>query len=200
MNVADGAPIAWALRKQGFKTQRRFTGPELFAAVCERANDCGVRVYLYGGTVVTLDLLREKLRSAFPNLEIVGRDSPPFRPLTNAEDAAAIERINSSKAQIVLVSLGCPKQELWMAAHQGHVCAVMVGVGAAFEFYAGVTRRAPKWMQGLGLEWLHRLIKQPRRLWRRYLVTNSLFIVLMAKKLLSGPEESLAHEPVDVEL
>ena len=115
---------------------------------------------------------------------IAGAYSPPFRPLTAEEDQAVIEQINTSGAGSVWVSLGCPKQEKWMAEHRGKINAVMVGVGAAFDYHAGTIQRAPLWMQHAGLEWLHRLCSEPRRLWRRYFVTNSLFILLASKQLL----------------
>ena len=125
-----------------------------------------------------------KLLAAFPAMKIAGMISPPFRPLTPDEDAAIVEQINASGAGVVFVCLGCPKQELWMAAHRGRIHAVMIGVGAAFSYSAGITRRAPKWMQDCGLEWLHRAACEPGRLWKRYLVTNTLFIFGVAGQLL----------------
>ena len=121
---------------------------------------------------------------AFPGLVIAGAVSPPFRPSTAEEEAAAVQAINASGARTVWVGLGCPKQELWMAAHRGRVQAVMVGVGAAFDYHADTVARAPTWMQRAGLEWLHRLASEPRRLWRRYLVTNTLFVLGAAAQLL----------------
>jgi N-acetylglucosaminyldiphosphoundecaprenol N-acetyl-beta-D-mannosaminyltransferase len=117
-------------------------------------------------------------------LRIAGAMSPPFRPLSPAEDAAVVDAINASGAGTVWVSLGCPKQELWMQAHRGRVQAVMLGVGAAFDYHAGTIRRAPAWAQHAGLEWLHRLLTEPQRLWRRYLVTNTLFVLAAARQLL----------------
>jgi N-acetylglucosaminyldiphosphoundecaprenol N-acetyl-beta-D-mannosaminyltransferase len=151
---------------------------------CAHAAEVGQAIYLYGSTTATLRALRAFLTEQFPRLHIAGAESPPFRSLTAEEDAAAVARINASGAGSVWVSLGCPKQEQWMAAHRGRVQAVMVGVGAAFDFHAGAVRRAPHWMRASGLEWLHRLASEPRRLWKRYLVTNSLFIIGAAGQLL----------------
>lgn len=176
MATPDGAPVAWMLRKLGFAGQARINGPDLMWRYCAQAAESGQSMFLYGGAPETLELLQQHLRAQFPGLLIAGAYSPPFRPLTAAEDAAVVEQINASGAGVVWVSLGCPKQELWMAAHRGRIQAVMVGVGAAFDYHAGTTQRAPLWMQNAGLEWLHRLASEPRRLGRRYLVTNTLFV------------------------
>lgn len=140
-------------------------------------------MFFYGSTEATLATLQIKLLASFPDLNIAGAISPPFRTLSPAEDAAIIAQINHSGAGIVWVSLGCPKQELWMATHRGSINAVMVGVGAAFDYHAGTIKRAPKWMQHNGLEWLHRLVSEPKRLWKRYLVTNTLFVIGVVKQL-----------------
>lgn len=179
----DGAPIAWTLRRLGFANQERVSGPDLMENLFAHCSDRAIPVYFYGSTTQTLEAMEERLRVRFPNLSIVGMESPPFRELTADEDAAAIARINQSGAGIVFVGLGCPKQEKWMAAHRGKVQAVMIGVGAAFDFFAGSVSRAPLWMQRRGLEWLHRLFSEPQRLWKRYLVTNTLFIFGIAKQL-----------------
>ena len=186
MATPDGAPVAWMLRRAGFLGQQRINGPDLMWKYCAQAASTGESIYLYGGADHTLSILRQKLIEAYPALNITGAYSPPFRALTPEEDAADVERINTSGAGTVWVSLGCPKQELWMAAHRGRVNAVMIGVGAAFDYYAGTIQRAPLWMQNVGLEWLHRLVSEPRRLWRRYLVTNTLFIVGAARQLLNN--------------
>lgn len=183
MATPDGAPVAWMLRRQGFAGQRRISGPDLMWALCERAAAEFLPVYCYGSTEATLGLLEERLRAAFPGLRVM-MESPPFRALTPEEDAAAVDRINTSGAGIVFVGLGCPKQERWMAGHRGKLNAVMIGVGAAFDFHAGTVRRAPAWMRDNGLEWLHRLFSEPGRLWKRYLVTNTLFILGAARQLL----------------
>lgn len=183
MATPDGAPVAWMLRRQGFAGQPRISGPDLMWALCERAAAENLPVYCYGSSEATLALLERRMRQAFPELRIT-MESPPFRALTPEEDAAAVERIDASGAGIVFVGLGCPKQERWMAEHRGRVNAVMIGVGAAFDFHAGTVRRAPAWMRDNGLEWLHRLLSEPRRLWKRYLVTNTLFILGAARQLL----------------
>lgn len=182
----DGAPIAWMLRQLGSPDQQRINGPDLMWRYCEQAAARNESIYLYGGTPETLSMLQLRLKEAFPCLRIAGVWSPPFRALTEEEDETDVARINASGAGTVWVSLGCPKQEKWMAAHRGRVRAVMIGVGAAFDYHAGTINRAPRWMQNAGLEWLHRLLSEPRRLWRRYLVTNTLFVVLAARQLFLG--------------
>ena len=184
MATPDGAPIAWMLRQLGAPRQQRVCGPDLMLDYCAQAALHGESIYLYGSTEATLDALQRQLLARWPHLQIAGAESPPFRALTADEDAAAVDRINASGAGTVWVSLGCPKQELWMAAHRGRIHAVMIGVGAAFDFHAGTVRRAPLWMRNRGLEWLHRLASEPGRLWKRYLVTNSVFILLSARQLL----------------
>lgn len=184
MCTPDGAPVAWMLRRLGHADQARINGPDLMWRYCAWAAGSGESIYLYGGTPETLALLRQRLHAAFPALCIAGAHSPPFRALSEAEDAADVEAINASGAGTVWVSLGCPKQELWMQAHRGRVQAVMLGVGAAFDYHAGTIRRAPPWAQRAGLEWLHRLLSEPKRLWRRYLVTNTLFVMAAARQLL----------------
>lgn len=186
MATPDGAPVAWMLRRLGFTGQPRISGPDLMWALCERCAAEGMPVYLYGSSQETLAMLDEHLHRAFPGLRVGGRESPPFRALTAEEDAAAVTRINASGAGVVFVGLGCPKQEDWMAEHRGRVNAVMIGVGAAFDFHAGIVQRAPRWMRDHGLEWLHRLWSEPRRLWRRYLVTNTLFVLGVARQFLFG--------------
>ena len=186
MTTPDGAPVAWMLRRLGVAGQQRINGPDLMLHYCGLAERSGVGVYLFGSTWATLATLQSGLHQRFPTLHIAGSFSPPFRESTIAEDQAQIAAINSSGAGVVFVSLGCPKQELWMAARRGQVQAVMVGVGAAFDFHAGTILRAPSWMRKAGLEWLHRLLQEPRRLWRRYLVTNTLFILRAARQLLFG--------------
>ncbi|PTQ81042.1 N-acetylglucosaminyldiphosphoundecaprenol N-acetyl-beta-D-mannosaminyltransferase [Nitrosospira multiformis] len=176
MATADGAPIAWMLRHRGFLQQQRINGPDLMWRYCEEAARRGESIYLYGSSPETLNALQDRLIKTFPRLKIAGAVSPPFRPLTDEEDQAEVARINNSGAGTVWVSLGCPKQEKWMASHKGRVNAVMIGVGAAFDYHAGTITRAPLWMQKAGLEWLVRLIHEPRRLWKRYLITNTLFI------------------------
>lgn len=184
MATPDGAPVAWMLRRLGHVGQRRVCGPDLMLDYCAQAARQGESIYLYGSTPATLAALQTSLEARFQGLRIAGAESPPFRPMTAEEDAAAVSRINASGAGSVWVSLGCPKQEQWMAAHRGSVQAVMVGVGAAFDFHAGAVKRAPAWMRESGLEWLHRLLSEPRRLWRRYLVTNTIFLLSALRQLI----------------
>lgn len=185
MATPDGAPVAWMIRKLGHAAQQRINGPDLMWKYCElAARRGGESIYLYGGSPETLQILQATLTRTFPGLQISGAESPPFRALSEEEDAITVARINASGAGTVWVSLGCPKQETWMAAHRGRINAVMVGVGAAFDYHAGTIQRAPKWMQNTGMEWLHRLCSEPRRLWRRYLVTNTLFVIGATGQLL----------------
>jgi N-acetylglucosaminyldiphosphoundecaprenol N-acetyl-beta-D-mannosaminyltransferase len=186
MATPDGMPIAWMLRRLGHSGQERINGPDVMWKYCEQAAGGGESVYFYGSTETTLRLLSKKLKAAFPELRIAGTVAPPFRALSAAEDESMVDAINRSGAGVVFVGLGCPKQETWMAAHRGRIRAVMVGVGAAFDFHAGTVKRAPLWMQRTGLEWLHRICSEPRRLWRRYLVSNILFILGAACQLLFG--------------
>jgi len=185
MATPDGAPVAWLMRRLGSLGQERINGPDLMWRYCAEAARRNESIYLYGGQQRTLDILQRTLLAHFPGLMIAGAYSPPFRALTPEEDTAVVEAINDSGAGTVWVSLGCPKQEKWMAEHRGRINAVMIGVGAAFDYHAGTIQRAPRWMQRNGLEWLHRLCSEPRRLWKRYLVTNSLFIYYAGRQLLS---------------
>lgn len=183
MATADGAPVAWMLRKLGFAGQQRINGPDLMWRFCAHAERLGLPVYFYGSTPETLILLEARLRGYFKNIVISGCYSPPFRPMNADEERAEVQRINASGAVVVFVGLGCPKQEIWMARQRGEVNAVMIGVGAAFDYHAGTVKRAPLWMQHAGLEWLHRLVSEPGRLWKRYLVTNTIFVIAAVKQL-----------------
>jgi N-acetylglucosaminyldiphosphoundecaprenol N-acetyl-beta-D-mannosaminyltransferase len=180
----DGMPLVWTMRQLGIKQQSRVYGPDLMLAWCERAAAVGLPLYLYGGTETMLAKLTEKLSRQFPALPIAGSYAPPFRSLTLEEEEQDCDRIKASGASVVLVALGCPKQELWMARQQGKLNAVMIGVGAAFSFHSGEAKQAPRWMMGLGLEWLYRLCTEPWRLWRRYLINNPLFMLLISRQLL----------------
>jgi N-acetylglucosaminyldiphosphoundecaprenol N-acetyl-beta-D-mannosaminyltransferase len=190
----DGAPVAWMLRKKGHREQERISGPDLMWTCCRKASEIGTEMFLYGSTPITLRNLGHRLRTEFPGINIVGAFSPPFRSLSAAEDAAILDTINRSGARIVWVGLGCPKQEAWLHAHHGRVNAVMVGVGAAFDFHAGVVNRAPLWMRRNGLEWLHRILQDPRRLATRYLTTNSTFIMAVLRESLFGQVRSAIAE------
>ena len=181
---ADGAPVAWLMRRQGANAQRRVAGPDLMWNHFAAAQAYRQSVFLLGATAETLERLCDRVQAAFPELVIAGRHAPPYRATTLAEDAEIVRLINESGASTVWVALGCPKQEAWITAHRGRVRATMIGVGAAFDFHSGNLRRAPRWAQKMGLEWLHRLASEPRRLWRRYLVTNSVFVALAAMRVL----------------
>lgn len=183
MATPDGMPLAWVLRQRGFPEQKRVNGPDLMWRILPLAETQGIRVFFYGSTEGTLQRLCSSVGGAFPNLPIAGSYSPPFRVLTEDEQNEEVERINSSGAQVVFVGLGCPKQEIWMHRNKGQIKAVMLGVGAAFDFHAGTLKRAPLWIQNSGLEWLFRLLQEPRRLFFRYITTNSVFIwTILCKK------------------
>jgi N-acetylglucosaminyldiphosphoundecaprenol N-acetyl-beta-D-mannosaminyltransferase len=178
LTVPDGQPLVWAMNALGGDLSHRVYGPELMARYCERAAGTQVRMYLYGGrNQGALVQLALNLRQRFPGVKIVGGYSPPFRDLTNEEETAIVSEINRSKADVIWVGVGAPKQEKWMASMREHVeAAVLIGVGAAFDFHAGLVPQAPNWMQSSGLEWLFRLAHEPRRLWRRYARYNPRFV------------------------
>jgi N-acetylglucosaminyldiphosphoundecaprenol N-acetyl-beta-D-mannosaminyltransferase len=182
--VPDGVPLVWALRALGHGSATRVYGPDLMIKFCQRAADDGTPIYLYGGRdAKALALLTERLRERFPGLAIVGGYSPPFRPLTEDEQATVAAEIDSSGAAVVWVGIGQPKQEQWMLSMRPRLRApLLVGVGAAFDFHAGLIPQAPGWMQRNGLEWLYRFAREPRRLWRRYLRYNPRFIVGFARQ------------------
>jgi N-acetylglucosaminyldiphosphoundecaprenol N-acetyl-beta-D-mannosaminyltransferase len=182
--VPDGMPLVWALRLLGHSGATRVYGPDLMAAFCARAARTGTPIYLYGGrTPEALELLTRRLRERFPGLQIAGGYSPPFRELTPAEQAHVIAAIDGSGAQVVWVGTGQPKQERWMHQMRPRLRApLLVGVGAAFDFHAGLVPQAPPWMQRNGLEWAYRLAREPRRLWRRYARYNPRFVVGFARQ------------------
>ena len=157
---------------KGFADAARVTGPDLMRELLKESGTKHYRHYFYGSTQETLDILREKITEKYPGAVIAGMYSPPFRSLTADEDAEIVEKINAAKPDFVWVGLGAPKQERWMAAHENRVQALMLGVGAAFDYEAGNIRRAPAWMQRCNLEWLYRLMQDPKRLFKRYLTTN----------------------------
>lgn len=175
MAIPDGGPLSTVGQKRGYKNMSRTTGPSLMGEVFKISAEKGYRHYFYGSKEETLELLNQKLNQNYPGIQIAGMYSPPFRPLTK-EDKAVIERINETKPDFVWVGLGAPKQEKWMAAHQGQINGLMIGVGAGFDYYAENIKRAPMWMQRSNLEWLYRLMQDPKRLFKRYLHTNTKFI------------------------
>jgi N-acetylglucosaminyldiphosphoundecaprenol N-acetyl-beta-D-mannosaminyltransferase len=182
----DGMPLVWLLRRLGVAGATRVYGPTLTLHVCELAACEGVPVGFYGGRPEAIERLVPRLQARFPTLRIAFAESPPFRPLTTEEDAAAVERIVASGTRILFVGLGCPKQERWMAAHRDVLPLVQLGVGAAFDFHAGLVRQAPPMLQRVGLEWAFRMAMEPRRLAGRYLRHNPRFAWYALAQLVRG--------------
>jgi N-acetylglucosaminyldiphosphoundecaprenol N-acetyl-beta-D-mannosaminyltransferase len=178
--TSDGMPLVWMLRLLGSRSASRVYGPELMPLVLDAAADAGIPVGFYGGTADVL----ARLKKRFPRVRVAFAESPPFRELTAEEDRRTVEAIRNSGARIVFVGLGSPKQDRWMHAHKDRVQAVMLGVGAAFDFLAGAKLQAPRWMRASGLEWTFRLATEPRRLWRRYLTQNPKFVVIALAQLI----------------
>lgn len=176
MAIPDGGPLSSVGQRRGFKNMKRTTGPSLMGEIFKTSAEKGYRHYFYGSTDETLEKLYAALKDGYPGIQIAGMYSPPFRPMTEDEDKAIVERINETNPDYVWVGLGAPKQEKWMAAHQGRMNGLMVGVGAGFDYYAGNIERAPDWMQKRNLEWVYRLIQDPKRLFGRYWHTNTKFI------------------------
>ena len=183
MIVTDGMPLVWMQRLQGKSDAVRIRANDLMIMLCRHAADNNISVGFYGGQQVVLDAIRERAKRDFPDLNIVYAYSPPFRPLTADEDEKITNEINAAAPDILFMGLGCPKQENWMAAHREKLTAVMLGVGASFDFFAGNVRESPEWMGRLGLEWLYRLTQEPKRLWRRYLILNPRFMWLALQQL-----------------
>jgi N-acetylglucosaminyldiphosphoundecaprenol N-acetyl-beta-D-mannosaminyltransferase len=175
----DGVPLAKCLSFFYKVKQERVAGMDLFPSLMKKAEENNMSVYFFGSTEEVLDKVQERAKSEFPSLEIAGSYSPPFRSLSIEEKKNIAIEINNKKPHFVFVSLGCPKQERWMADNKDLINSCMVGVGGAFPVYAGIQKRAPKWMQKYSLEWLYRLIQEPGRLWKRYFYTNTLFMVLI---------------------
>ena len=180
----DGMPLVWTMRLLGNKNQTRVYGPTLTHHVCKAASESDLPVGFYGGSPEITKSLVQNISNRFATLQIAYAYSPPFRPLRLEEDEAVVQNINKSGAKILFVGLGCPKQEHWMFNHMGKINAVMIGVGAAFDFHAGAKKQAPSWIMTMGLEWLFRLSNEPRRLWRRYLYNNPRYLFLVARQIL----------------
>ena len=180
----DGVPLVWMMRAKGAHNQERVYGPTLMSHVLESAARERIPVGFYGSKPEVVKQLVKKLQVRYEFLNVTFSYSPPFRTMSPEEDTEMVEQINQSGARILFVGLGCPKQEIWMAKHHGKVKAVMLGVGAAFDFHAGTKPQAPSWMQEIGMEWLFRLSTEPRRLWRRYLYHNPRFVALAIADLL----------------
>ena len=185
MVCTDGVPLAWVARLRGSPAER-VCGPDVMLSVCDRGRDAGLRHYFLGGAPGTAERLAAKLTSKFPGLAVAGTATPPFRAETQEEDEATVRAINAATPDVVWVGLGSPKQDLWAAGHLAKLnCHLVLPVGAAFDFHSGNVRRAPSWMRRLGLEWLFRLAMEPRRLLRRYLVTNTRFVVKVTREELA---------------
>ena len=183
MAFPDGEPLSIVSRRRGFKEAKRVTGPDFMGEMFVKGNEGdGLRHFFYGGSQDTLDTLQKVLDEKYPNLQIAGMYSPPFRPLSEEEDKQVIDMINESNADIIWIGLGAPKQERWMYDHWKKLHGLMFGVGAGFDYHAGKLKRAPKWMQKMSLEWLVRLFQDPKRLWKRYLVTNVKFLWFVWKE------------------
>ncbi len=182
----DGKPLTWALKLLFGIKQDRVAGMDLLPDLLTIAQENKIKVYFYGGTDKMLSVTRCFLEKSYPNLVIGGMYSPPFRTLTAEEEIDTIQAINSSNAGIVFVVLGCPKQENWMSGMHTKINGVMVGIGGALPVLVGMQKRAPKWMQHMGLEWFFRLIQEPKRLFKRYLITNSTFIYLLVREKIAS--------------
>ena len=180
MVTPDGMPLVWMQRLRGAKDAVQVRGPSLMPKLLAFAAENELTVGFHGGSESVLFEVQKRAAEEFPSLKIGYSHSPPFREIADNEDAEMIEELNASATHIVFVGLGCPKQERWMAAHRDDTKAVMIGVGAAFDFYAGRSTESPDWLRKLGLEWLFRLFSEPRRLWRRYLILNPRFMRLAA--------------------
>ena len=180
MALPDGGPLSSVGRKRGYRKMARVTGPSLMGEIFNISTENGYRHYFYGSTNETLESLSSKLANKYTGLQIVGMYSPPFRPITEEEDEMVIKMINDTNPDFVWIGLGVLKQEEWMAIHQGKIKGLMLGVGAGFDYYAENIKRAPVWMQRNNLEWLYRLMQDPKRLFSRYLITNTKFLKLIA--------------------
>jgi N-acetylglucosaminyldiphosphoundecaprenol N-acetyl-beta-D-mannosaminyltransferase len=183
--VPDGMPLVWVGRIRGHPLQRRVYGPDLLVDFCQQTQEMGYRHFFYGGAPGVPEAMTERLKKRFPRLNVVGSYSPPFRHLTAEEDARQIEMIRLAEPDVLWVGLGCPKQERWISAHLDRLeVPIILGVGQAFDIHSGRSKQAPGWLREHGLEWLYRLVAEPRRLWRRYLLYNSQFIVCESLEIL----------------
>jgi N-acetylglucosaminyldiphosphoundecaprenol N-acetyl-beta-D-mannosaminyltransferase len=190
----DGMPLVWMLKLMGAAKQDRVAGVDVLLALCKSACSEDISIFFLGSQSAILEKMRQRLEVEFPTLKIAGMEPLPFRPMTESEDEAIVQTLNASGAGLVFVSLGCPKQELWMTQHQGRVQAVMIGLGGAFPVYAGIHKRAPKVIRNSGFEWLYRLAQEPKRLWGRYSSTIPIFMWLALKQLLDTPRSVHSQE------
>ena len=178
MALPDGAPLSSYSRRKGYKQAQRVTGPDLMLELFAISKEKGYRHYFYGATEETLQSMKEVLERDYPGIQIAGMYAPPFRALTPQEDAQIVAKINEARPDFIWVGVGAPNKEEWMYQHMGQLQGVLIGVGAGFDYLAGYIKRAPRWMQRMSLEWLYRLLQDPKRLWRRYFTSNVKFICL----------------------
>ena len=183
---ADGMPLVFALRLIYGIRQDRIAGMDFTASILKGCEEKGLSVFLYGSTPETLEAFQAQIKKNYSQLRLAGMISPPFRALNEDETNSMIAEINNAGTHIVLVGLGCPKQEIWMAKNSTSINSCLLGVGGAFGIYAGTAKRAPEWMRNVGLEWAFRWLQEPRRLFKRYLVTNSQFIYLFLKQFITS--------------
>lgn len=182
----DGMPLVWMLRLIGVSKQNRVAGLDVLLALCEQASKQNVSTFFLGSQASILEKMRANLERGFPDLQIAGMEPLPFRPLSEEEDRAIVQRLNESGCGLVFISLGCPKQEVWMSKHKDQVQAVMLGLGGAFPVYAGIHKRAPQLLRSIGFEWLYRLVQEPHRLWGRYRSIILIFIGLAIRQLVTS--------------
>lgn len=185
MVTPDGRPLTWALQSLNGIKQERVAGMDLLPDLLQRMSGQHISAYFYGGQPEVLDEARVYLKNSYPDLNIAGMFSPPFRPSTPSEESKIIEEINQTLPSVVFVILGCPKQEKWMASMKGRINTVMIGIGGALPVMVGIQKRAPRWMQNYGLEWLFRLSQEPKRLFKRYWRTNNLFLWIFLVEFLN---------------
>jgi N-acetylglucosaminyldiphosphoundecaprenol N-acetyl-beta-D-mannosaminyltransferase len=182
--IPDGKPLSWAQKLLGHPQAEQVRGQDIMNALCAVSGEKSLNIGFYGGSSEQLlDTVKAKLVASYPDIRITYAFSPPFRSLTETEDADLVSAINTAKVNVLFVGIGCPKQERWMAEHKPKVNCVMLGVGAAYDFIAGEKKHAPRWVQKIGMEWFFRLLSEPKRLWRRYFSTNPRFIYYFGKQL-----------------
>lgn len=181
MALPDGGPLSSIGKKRGYNKMGRVTGPSLMGEIFNTSVEKGYRHYFFGSTEETLEKLHSKLEEKYTGIQIAGMYSPPFRPITEEEDEMIVRMINDTSPDFVWIGLGAPKQEKWMSMHQGKIIGLMVGVGAGFDYYAENIKRAPEWMQRINMEWFYRLLQDPKRLFKRYMITNTKFMWLVSR-------------------
>jgi len=195
--IPDGMPLVWLSRLLGYKLAQRVTGPDLMLTICARSAITGHSHFFYGGKEDVPELLAQRLSQQFPGLRIAGGYSPPFRPLKKEEDDAVVDMINSSHADFLWVGLGAPKQNFWVANHVDKLnVSVIAGVGAAFDYHSGEMRRAPKWLQNIGLEWIFRLTHYPGSVWKKYAKNLPKFVILCSLGLIGISRYKIAVKEI----